>query len=143
MGVEAWAEVYDGIKNDLEKTVHPHRHGLFRSFAPPAGTFPPREFADAMTPELARAARASTPFAEPVSFLDRIRVPVRLVHGWDDRLIPFSESLRLAEAFTDPSDVRVYLTGLFGHSQEAAGKKRGPVEQVRFLRILADLLTLV
>lgn len=141
--VGAWEDLYDEIKDDLEKKVHPDRHELFRAFAPTSGSLPPRAFSDTMTPKLARAARASSAFAEPIGILDRIRVPVRLVHGWGDRLIPYSETLRLGEAFPETSDVKVYLTGLFSHSQAAGGKGRGPVEQIRFIRILADLLTLV
>jgi pimeloyl-ACP methyl ester carboxylesterase len=141
--VGAWEDHYDGIKDELEKGVDPDRRELFRAFAPPAGRLPPPGISESLTPKLARAARASTPFAEPIGLLDRIRVPVRLVHGWGDRLIPYSESLRIGEAFPERSDVKVYLTGLFSHSQAARGGRKNPLEQIRFLRILADLLSLV
>jgi hypothetical protein len=66
---------------------------------------------------------------------------VRLIHGRADRLIPFSESLRLREAFPPEADVQAYLTGLFAHSQRH--RRRGPAEiseQLRFLRVMTHLL---
>jgi len=143
--VGAWEACYDSIKERLINHVHPSRHQLFRAFAPPAGQAPPEGLGNRLARGLADAARAATPYSEPLSFLDRIPVPVRLVHGRGDRLIPFSESLRLAEAFPPDADIRVYLTGLFSHSQtDSSGGSGGWVEeQLHFLRILSDLLTLV
>lgn len=143
--VGAWEACYDSVKEDLVEGVHPSRADLFRALAPSTGHAPPRELSGHLIPGLAQAVRSCAPHPEPRSFLDRIPVPVRLVHGRGDRLIPFSESLRLAEAFPRKSDVRVYLTGLFAHSQEdsGGGGMGGVEEQLHFLRMLADLLTLV
>jgi pimeloyl-ACP methyl ester carboxylesterase len=143
--VGAWEACYDSVKEGLIKEIHPSRHDLFRAFAPPTGHAPPKELSSMLVPVLADAARAAAPHAEPGSFLERISVPVRLVHGRGDRLIPFSETLRMAEAFPSTADIRVYLTGLFAHSQmdSAAGAEGGVEEQLHFLRILSDLLMLV
>lgn len=143
--VGAWESCYDEVKKQLQSKVHPARRELFRAFAPPSGEYPPDDISNEMAPALAEAARMATPNSQPLSFLDRISVPVRLVHGRGDRLIPFSESLRLAEAFPAGTDVRVYLTGLFSHSQvdNSPGAGGGPEEQLNFLRMLSDLLSLV
>lgn len=143
--VGAWAKCYDSVKEELRETIHPDRRALFSAFAPTSGTASPDEASARLVPALAEAARRATPYSEPMSFLDQISVPVRLVHGRGDRLIPFSESLRLAEAFPREMDVRVYLTNLFAHSQQdASGRAGGGFgEQLRFLRMLSDLLTLV
>ena len=143
--VGAWESCYDSVKEGLMKEVHPSRRDLFRAFAPATGHTPPLDISTRLIPALAEAVRAATPYPEPMALLDRISVPVRLVHGRGDRLIPFSESLRLAEAFPKTADVRVYLTGLFAHSQEDATTtiRSGIREQLNFLRMLADLLTLV
>jgi pimeloyl-ACP methyl ester carboxylesterase len=142
--VGSWEPFYDPIKDEVLEGVHPSRHEIFRVFAPPAGQPPSRDMATQLAPELAEVARRTGPQSEPTSFLKDISVPVRLVHGRGDRLIPFSESLRLAEAFPDTADVRVYLTNLFSHSQEAGRRVRWEVgEQMNFLRILTDLLALV
>ncbi|MFH1763848.1 MAG: hypothetical protein ABIF09_06620 [Gemmatimonadota bacterium] len=143
--VGAWEACYDSVKDDLIRGIHPSRHELFRTFAPSTGHAPPKGLSGQLAPALAGAARAATPHAEPTSFLDRVSVPVRLVHGRGDRLIPYSESFRLAEAFPPAADIRVYLTGLFSHSQmdTAARAEVGVEEQLHFLRLLSDLLTLV
>ncbi len=143
--VGAWESCYDSVKEELQAEIHPSRHHLFRAFAPSTGHTPPKELSSRLAPGLAEAVRVTAPRSEPMSFLDRISVPVRLVHGRGDRLIPFSESLRLAEAFPRTADVRVHITGLFSHSHvdSAAGAAGGVEEQLHFLRILSDLLTLV
>ena len=143
--IGAWTSSYDSMKEELQKEIHPSRRHLFRTFAPPSGQLPSREFSDPLVRALAEAAREANPYAEPASFLDRIPLPVRLVHGREDRLIPFSETLRLAEAFPHRANIRVYLTGLFSHSQANAtagigGRGR---EQLYFLRILSSILSLV
>ncbi|NNM05089.1 MAG: hypothetical protein HKO65_08305 [Gemmatimonadetes bacterium] len=143
--VGAWDACYDSYKEELIGRIHPTRHELFRAFAPPAGHGSPSEAARHLAPALAQAARTSVPHSDPMSFLDRVSVPVRLVHGRGDRLIPFSETLRLAEAFPRRTNVRAYVTSLFSHSNEDEGevKETGVEEQLNFLRILADLLTIV
>jgi len=143
--VGAWESCYDSVKEELIREIHPSRHDLFRTFAPPTGQTPAKELSSQLSAGLANAARGTTPYSEPASFLDRISVPVRLVHGRGDRLIPFSETLRLAEAFPRTADVGVYLTGLFSHSQmdTGSGAGGGVEEQLHFLRMLSDLLMLV
>ncbi|MGD2121725.1 MAG: hypothetical protein PVJ76_08270 [Gemmatimonadota bacterium] len=140
--VGAWDPRYDELKEALLAEIHPNRQELFRAFAPPSGSPPPLDVSRELVPALAQAARTAVPHSEPLTFLDRISVPVRLVHGRGDRLIPFSESLRLAEAFPKNADVRAHLTGLFSHSNEDEGAV-GIEERLHFLRILADLLSMV
>ena len=146
--IGAWEACYDSMKDDLLRSIHPSRRDLFRALAPASGHRPPVEITEHLAPLLAQAAYDDSPSARPVSFLGEIPVPVRLVHGRGDRLIPFTESLRIAEAFPADSDVRVYLTGLFSHSQAEKGGgtgagEPGVEEQLNFVRILADILTLV
>jgi fermentation-respiration switch protein FrsA (DUF1100 family) len=143
--VSAWESCYDEVKEDLERGVHPSRRELFRAFAPAAGHYPPKEWSERLVPALAAAARTTAPQVDPLSFIRRISVPVRLVHGRGDRLIPFSESLRLGEAFPASADVSVHLTGLVSHSQvdEDRGGGAGMEEQLQFVRILSDLLSLI
>ena len=145
MRVGAWDACYDSFKEELMTGVHPSRHDLFRTFAPSTGETPARELSRQLVPALAEAARTAAPHSEPLSFLHRITVPVRLVHGRGDRLIPFSESLRLEQAFPRDRDTRAYLTPLFSHSKEenSGGTGLGVEDHLGFLRILADLLTLV
>ena len=79
---------------------------------------------------------------DPAARLARVRMPVRLVHGHGDVLIPFSETLRMAELLDDETDVRVTVTRLFGHTREdplPAGL-RLLAEQVRFVRAVGRVL---
>jgi pimeloyl-ACP methyl ester carboxylesterase len=143
--VGAWEARYDVLKEALLEGIHPSRRSLFQIFAPPSGQRPSAEATDALAPALAAAAREAAPHSDPRSSSERISIPVCLVHGRGDRLIPFTESLRLAQAFPGKARVRVYLTGLFSHSQaDSEGTRNGDFgEQLHFLRILAELLTLV
>ena len=142
--VGAWKSHLDPLKEKLLVKVHSDRQALFRALAPPAGERTPRELAETLSPALALAARETTPLFEPTLFLDRITIPVRLIHGRTDRLIPFSESLRLREAFPLRADVQVYLTGLFAHSQRHRGSPIAEVgERLRFLRVMSHILEML
>jgi pimeloyl-ACP methyl ester carboxylesterase len=138
-------EDYDPRKDELEKGLPPEERALYRTFAPPTGKSPPRELGQALAQALAQQGMQSHPQLDPLPFLPHISLPVRLVHGREDRLIPFSETLRLAAAFPLEADVRTYLTGLFAHSRRDEERPSGGHlrEQLRFLGMLADLLGLL
>jgi pimeloyl-ACP methyl ester carboxylesterase len=58
---------------------------------------------------------------DPAPHLGRLPVPVTIVHGRDDDVIPFEESLALAEGLrVSGTDVRLHLTGMFGHTGKAS-----------------------
>ena len=139
--VWAWERQLDPVKERLGERVHPSRRALFRALAPPAGEEVPRELSDILVPALALSAQETSPLFEPSRYLSQLRVPVRLIHGKADRLIPFTESLRLQELAPPQADVRAYLTGLFAHSQRhRGGRAREVSEQLSFLRVMAHLL---
>lgn len=139
--VGAWEGHLDPLKERLLLQVDPSRRELFRALAPPAGERTPRELSEILSPALSLTARETTPLFEPSGYVGRITVPVRLMHGKEDRLIPFSESLRLRDAFPPGADVQVYLTGLFAHSQRHRGKGAAELgEQLRFLRVMTHML---
>ncbi len=142
--VASWTNRFDSVKEELARTVHPARRGLFTAIAPPGADLPPRDLAEELAPALARTTREASPHSEAGPFLGQVAVPTRLIHGREDRLIPFTESLRLREAFPPTADIRLHITGLFAHSQrnrtvKAAGEIR---EQLQFLWTLMDLLAL-
>ena len=77
---------------------------------------------------------------DPTPYLPRIRGKVDLVHGTDDDVIPFEQSHALAALLTG-ADVRVHVTGMYGHTG-ASGVKLGAAARelatmVRVLRVLA------
>ena len=92
--------------------------------------------------DLARAAltRFDARALDPTPYLAAVRGRVDLVHGTDDDVIPFEQTHALAARLTN-ADVRVHITGLYGHT----GAQRPPlsaaakelVTMVRVLRVLA------
>jgi hypothetical protein len=139
--IGAWEPQLDPVKVRWSEEVHPSRRDLFRALAPQAGEHTPRALSEILIPALALTAQEASPLFEPSRFLPQVRVPLRLIHGKADRLIPFTESLRLREGAPPGADVRAYLTGLFAHSQRHRRKgAREVVEQLSFLRVMTHLL---
>jgi len=88
---------------------------------------------------LAALAQFDARALDPKPYLSRITGRVELVHGIDDDVIPYESSHALAAALT-AADVRVHVTGMYGHTGAAAprlaGAARELVTMLRVLRIL-------
>ena len=143
--VGSWEAVFDASKAVLEKGIHPSRRALFRVFAPPAGALPPAGSGEALAKALATAALQDPALFDARHHLPAITLPVHLIHGREDRLIPFTESLRLRSFFPPEAQVSVSITGLFAHSQRNGGRAgwAEAAERIRFLRMLRRILTLL
>jgi len=97
----------------------------------------------------AALARFDASALDPTPYLARIRGRVDLVHGTDDDVIPFEHSHELAAKLVN-AEVRVHITGMYGHTGAARGRAP-PVSSVPTsgaarpsLRALAhELVTLV
>jgi pimeloyl-ACP methyl ester carboxylesterase len=116
--VQASDPVFDSVKERLRLTVAAERRELFDLFAPASDTPTDLDRAEAMVEPLVEAASRREPLVEPEPYLERVKVPVHLLHGRNDRLMPYSESLRLAERLPGNARKRVTVTGLFAHSSE-------------------------
>lgn len=85
-------------------------------------------------------ARYDAAAIDPAPYLARIRTRVDLVHGVDDDVIPFEHSHALAAAMPH-ADVRVHLTGLYGHTGSARPKLATAAQELwtmlRILRVLS------
>jgi pimeloyl-ACP methyl ester carboxylesterase len=55
----------------------------------------------------------------PTTYADRVRVPVVILHGADDPVIPASQAGILAAALTASPEVQAHVTGLYGHTRIA------------------------
>lgn len=140
--IASWDPQYDPMKErmaaDLPERVRP----LFRLVAPPASERAPREEGTALADRILEALRAEAPRMDPLPWLDRLTVPVHLIHGRHDALIPYTESLRMAEALAGSTACRVTVTRLFAHSQ--VEDRLGPLahlrEQVALARALSGVL---
>jgi pimeloyl-ACP methyl ester carboxylesterase len=143
--IPSWDGHMVGVGAELEAEVDPSRRELFRELGIAFGNRSPQGRTREIVPLLPRAAVASSPLYDVLPNLQGIRVPVRLIHGRGDRLIPFTETLRVAEAIPEETQKRVYLTGLFTHShRDNRGDFLGEVgEMSRFLHMMSDILGLV
>jgi pimeloyl-ACP methyl ester carboxylesterase len=143
--VPSWEVHFESMREPLEVHIHPSRKTLFRELALASGPRTPVELSQELVPALAKAALAASPLYDVLPYLPDIEVPARLIHGRGDRLIPFTETLRAAEVFPGTSPKRVYLTGLFSHSQRDGGSDLlGELgEMSRFLHMMADILGLL
>jgi pimeloyl-ACP methyl ester carboxylesterase len=117
--VPAWDARHDALKAELRRGFALDGRELFDLFAPPTGM---PLVADArreqMSVALADACRRSEPLLDPVPHLSQARVPVHLFHGRGDRLVPYTESLRLRDRLASRVPASVTVTGLFAHSAD-------------------------
>jgi pimeloyl-ACP methyl ester carboxylesterase len=85
-------------------------------------------------------ARFDASALDPAPYLPHITNRVELVHGVDDDVIPFEQSDALAARLVN-ADVRVHITGLYGHTGAqrpaltAFGKEL--ITMIRVLRVLS------
>jgi pimeloyl-ACP methyl ester carboxylesterase len=145
--VYAGDPVLDPVKERLRVTIDAERRPLYDIFAHRADSMPrdDPETRDIAT-RIAHAAVTVEPRLDPTSFLPRIDTPVLIAHGRDDRLIPFTESIRLGRAVPASALERCEVTGLFAHSggtQEGLGVLGTMTEAVRFASLMRAVLTLL
>ena len=75
--------------------------------------------------ELDPLVRGLIAFLSPARVVGRLRADLVIIHGARDDFIPYTESLRLAEAAPDRSRVHVVITRLLGH-MDLVRPPRGP-----------------
>lgn len=138
---------FDSLKVALRADLSPAQREIFDLFAPRTDSPPPDpERAAQFSRALAEAAVEAEPLLDPTPYLPGIAVEVLVAHGRDDRLVPFTEALRLSRALPSHRVHGCTVTSLFAHSGGAGGSL-GPValgmEGVRFLSLLSRMLDLV
>jgi acetyl esterase/lipase len=147
-GLMSWDPALDPVKARLRAGLPPERRELFDLLAPPA-TAPVdpsildrrRELVDRLLPVVLRR----EPLLDPSPFLGRVPVPVFLAHGRHDRLIPWTEMVRLQRALPPGIVATSAVTGLFAHSR---GERRYltpgvALEGVRFLALMRRMLRFI
>ncbi len=148
LGIMAWDPQLDQRKAAARAGLTPEARELFDLLAVPAGaTLSPdqRTRVATLVDRLADAALAAEPILDPGPWLSSVPVPVFLAHGRDDRLIPWTEMVRLRRALPPDRLTGGGITSLFSHSfgQRHAPSLRTAVEAVRFVRLLNGLVGLV
>ncbi len=145
--VYAWDPVYDASKARLRETLPAEKRPLFDMIAPPSGSGRDHvDFLRAKSLDLADAALRADPLLDPQPFLPDVGVPVLLAHGRDDRLMPFTESIRLSRALPPERLHSCTITSLLSHSG-GTDHSLGPAglarESARFVHVLHRLLHLL
>ncbi len=144
----AWDPATDPLKVEARSALQRRARELFDLLAPPAGTrYGPeqRERVAGLVQWMSVAAVEKEPLLDPGPYLPRVRVPVFLAHGREDRLMPWTELVRLRRALPAGRVRHALVTSLFAHSFR---EKRLPspgmaVEAVRFVRAIHRMVHLV
>ena len=81
-------------------------------------------------------------FCDPRDALRELRTPLRIVHGVEDDVIPYTQAHKFASHLPTYVDHKVYLTGLYGHtSTSGAGKVRDLGRELSAMgRIVYDMV---
>ena len=142
-GFLSWEPSSDPYKEQVLAAVSPGNRELFRLFAPVAAREPDPVLANELIPLLVEAARATHPGLElRASLPNGALPPVRLVHGRQDHLIPFTETLALERFLRKRADVSATVTDLFAHSKGSGRRVVRPGEAARFLGAIRGALGL-
>lgn len=146
-GLYAWDPVYDASKARLGDALPRAHRELFDYLAPP--THRPRRDeprAHALAEQLAHAALRVDPGLDPRGRLGAVQTTVLLAHGRDDRLIPFSETVRLSRLLPAERLEACVITGLYAHSGgtlNGLGVRQRALEAARFLLLMRRIVGLV
>jgi dienelactone hydrolase len=117
--VSAWEPYHDEMIRELRTTIDASRRELFDMIATATtDERPDRERCAELAKALSDTCRRLEPQLDPVTSLDQVRVPTQVIHGRGDRLVPFTEGMRLMENL--PEDVRrgVTVTKMINHSKD-------------------------
>ncbi len=144
--IPAWDPRHDALIRDLRGALPASKRPVFDLFATPSteslGALDERR---ALATELAAACRHADPLLDPGTVLGSVALPTRLLHGRGDRLIPFTEALRLQRSLPDDACRDTTVTGLFNHSADAApdGFARRTRERVILFEAIRGMINLV
>lgn len=143
----AWEPALDPAKIAARSGLDADDREVFDLIAPPTGVdlaAEQRARLEALIGRMLDVAVEREPLLDPSTYLARVPVPVFLAHGRNDRLIPWTEMVRLRRALPDHRVYRSGITTLFAHS----GGDRRPVtpalalEGVRFVALMHAMLRL-
>lgn len=132
-GAMARSAVYNPLNRALRDQLPPAAHTAWDIVAPQSSE-PAERGARAreLTRLMARAAVSRYPMLSSTAGLESLDLPVVCLHGRADRLIPFTETLRLAENLPAVAVRRVTITRLFGHTRSREARPlRNPLTRGR------------
>lgn len=144
--VPAWDRHHDALIDSLRGELPASDRATFDIFATPTtGERPAHEPCAAMAQAMTAACRRVEPRLDPASYLAGVDLPTRLIHGRGDRLIPFTECLRLHDGLPLSARSGRTVTGLFSHTADRDdGSLLGRAwETATFFQVLRGLINTV
>lgn len=138
--------VFDADKARIRATLPEPKRELFDVFAPATTAEPQTAAMIELADALGAAAVRLDPLIDPAPYLGDVRVPTLVAHARDDRLVPFTEGLRLCRALPRETVRLCRVLSLFSHSggpHEDLGAVGLVRETLRFARVLRRIVTLV
>jgi pimeloyl-ACP methyl ester carboxylesterase len=141
-GIYAADAIYDPLKIAARARLTPPEQEIWDLVAPIAGATRNLDRARELARELARVGLRRDPELDPRSSLPHLGGRVVLAHGLEDRLIPFTEVLRIRDLIPANTEVHLAITRLFAHSAGASGllPHQYPTELTRYFRLLLEAL---
>lgn len=118
-GEWAWGPHYDAMKVDLGKDFTAEERRIWETIAPLTDAAVDVEGARELAARFTEAALEHDPGLDPRAHLPRLHARIVLSHGRQDRLIPFTETLRLTSMIPPAVELSTTITGLFAHSSGA------------------------
>ena len=145
--VYAWDPSYDPDKLRVRARLAESHREVFDLFAPLSGR-PMHDLprAHEIAYGLAEAALRAEPLLDPGPALAKLRTPILVAHGRNDRLVPFTEAQRLADSIPPGLLAGFAVTSLFAHSggtDRTLSRFGLARESVRFLKVLHGIISLI
>ena len=114
-----WEPYFDPRKAELRETLSPEEQRVWDVIAAPVGAPIDLAAARGLAERFAAAALEKDPGLDPRPHLPSLSGRVILSHGLQDRLIPYTETLRLRSMLPPHVPSSATITGLFAHSAAA------------------------
>jgi len=144
--ISAWDPRHDGLIRALREAIPQKHKRLYDLFATPSTSAlaEPEEGRDVAV-RLAETSRSLEPLLDPAPALSELGLPTALIHGQRDRLIPFTEGLRLHDNL--PHGIRrgLTVTAMFHHSADSkpSGLAVRARESFKMLRAIHGMINTV
>lgn len=139
---QAWDPEFEPLKRELRARLSRSEREIWDLLAPAQGVRPPEQETRALADQLLAAALSVHPQMDPRPVLPAVHCRAVLAHGHSDRLIPYTETLRLMSHLGPRAEVSSTITRLFAHSRgaEKIALREYPLEVLRYVRLLERAL---